>query len=130
MTDDFNETLEQLELLIGKEKAKKVDDFFEGMYIYFPKRIGLYELHSQIYEDLRNGASYYDAAVKYGYTKSYIRKIEHKITDRKRRERQTQGASVTIAGGKPEPLIRPVPRNGGSQDRNNGQGELFYGNGS
>jgi hypothetical protein len=120
---EFNETLEQLELLIGKENAKKVAGFFEGMNIYFPKRIGLNELHKRIYEDLRNGASYYDAAVKYGYTKSYIRKIEHKITDRKRRERKAQNAD-----GKPEPRVRRVPRNSGSQDRNNGQGELFYGN--
>jgi hypothetical protein len=123
--DEFNETLEQLELLIGKENAKKVVDFFEGMNIYFPKRIGLNELHNQIYEDLRNGASYYDAAVKYGYTKSYIRKIEHKITDRKRRERKAQNAE-----GKPEPRIRLVSR--GTADhvrRDFEQGELFYGNG-
>jgi hypothetical protein len=67
--DEFNETLEQLELLIGTEHAKKVAGFFEGMNIYFPKRIGLDDLHNQIYEDLRNGASYHDAALKYGYTK-------------------------------------------------------------
>ena len=120
--DEFNETLEQLELLIGRENAKKVVDFFEGMNIYFPKRIGLYELHNQIYEELRNGATYHDAAVKYGYTKSYIRKIEHKITDRKKRERKGQG---------PGPVIRLVSRE--EEDpakRKFGQGELFYGNGS
>jgi DNA-binding response OmpR family regulator len=76
--DEFNETLEQLELLIGKENAKKVVAFFEGANIYFPKRIGLNELHEQIYTELRRGASYQEMASKYGYTKSYIRKIEHK----------------------------------------------------
>jgi hypothetical protein len=86
--DEFNETLEQLELLIGRDSAKKAVDFFEGMNIYFPKRIGLHELHEQIYEELRNGATYHDAAVKYGYTKSHIRKIEHKITDRRRQKAQ------------------------------------------
>jgi hypothetical protein len=124
--DEFNETLEQLELLIGKDSAKKVVDFFEGMNIYFPKRIGLYELHNQIYEELRSGATYHEAAAKYGYTKSYIRKIEHKITERKRRERKVQGA----AGGS-EPHIRLVAREARDHTEHKfGQGELFYGNGN
>jgi hypothetical protein len=124
--DEFNETLEQLELLIGKDNAKKVVDFFEGMNIYFPKRIGLYELHNQIYEELRNGVTYYEAAVKYGYTKSYIRKIEHKITDRNRRDRQAQSAA-----GVCEPHIRLVAREARDRAEHKfGQGELFYGNGS
>ena len=129
--DDFNETLEELEMLIGKANAKKVVELFEGMNIYFPKRIGLYELHNQIYEDLQNGASYRDAAAKYGYTKSYIRKIEHKILDRKRRERQAGCAAAKTTECKTEPYIRLV--SGGRADRDNhkdGQGELFYGNGS
>jgi hypothetical protein len=126
MVDEFYETLEQLELLIGKDNAKKVVDFFEGMNIYFPKRIGLYELHNQIYEELRNGASYHDAAVKYGYTKSYIRKIEHKIVDRKRRERKGQSAA-----GVSESHIRLVAREARDRvEHQLGQGELFYGNGS
>jgi hypothetical protein len=124
--DEFNETFEQLELLIGREGAKKVVDFFEGMNIYFPKRIGLQELHNQIYEELRNGATYRDAAVKYGYTKSYIRKIEHKITDKKRRERKGQNEA-----GNSEPHIRLVAREAEDRvKRKFGQGELFYGNGS
>ena len=40
MTDSIyeaNETLEQLELLIGKDNARKVFEFFEGSSFYFPK---------------------------------------------------------------------------------------------
>jgi predicted nucleic acid-binding protein len=84
--DEFNETLEQIELLIGKENAKKVVQLFEGMNIYFPKRIGLNELHEQIYAELRQGANYRDTALKYGYTKSYIRKIERKKYNEKKKE--------------------------------------------
>jgi uncharacterized protein YdbL (DUF1318 family) len=86
--DEFNETLEQIELLIGRENARKVVEFFEGMNIYFPKRIGLNELHEQIYSELRRGATYQQMAQKYGYTKSYIRKIEHKKYNERKRERE------------------------------------------
>ncbi len=79
-----NETLEQLEMLIGKENAVKVFEFFEGSNIYFPKRIGLDERKEQIYADLQSGLSYGDTARKYGYSKSYIRKIEHKVNEKRR----------------------------------------------
>ncbi len=82
MTDSLyeaNETLEQLELLIGKDNARKVFDFFEGSSFYFPKRIGLAEQHRQIFAELCAGATYAELAEKYRYTKSYIRKIEHKL---------------------------------------------------
>jgi hypothetical protein len=129
--DEFNETLEQLELLIGSENAKKVVGFFEGMNIYFPKRIGLYELHEQIYKELRNGATYHDEAVKYGYTKSYIRKIEHKLLDKKRRERQKQKTENKNTATRVESPIRLVPQGTAEHKyRDDGQGELFYGNGS
>jgi uncharacterized protein (UPF0147 family) len=38
--DGTEETLEQLEALIGKENALKVCKLFEGENVYFPKRIG------------------------------------------------------------------------------------------
>lgn len=129
--DEFNETLEQLELLIGRENTKKVVGFFEGMNIYFPKRIGLGELHNQIYEELRNGASYHSLAAKYGYTKSYIRKIEHKILDKRRRERQAQKPESKKAVVKMQPPIRLMPREPAKRETTIfEQGELFYGNGS
>lgn len=82
---EANETLEQLELLIGKDNARKVFEFFEGSSFYFPKSIGLAEQHRQIFAELRAGATYADLAEKYRYTKSYIRKIEHKITAERRK---------------------------------------------
>lgn len=82
--DEANETLEQLELLIGKDNARKVFEFFEGSSVYFPKRIGLAEQHRQIFAELNAGYSYAELAQKYHYTKSYIRKIEHKIMKERR----------------------------------------------
>jgi hypothetical protein len=35
--DEANETMEQLQMLIGKENALKVYKLFEGENIYFPK---------------------------------------------------------------------------------------------
>lgn len=120
--DEANETLEQLELLIGKDNARKVFEFFEGSSFYFPKRIGLTEQHRQIYAELRSGFTYADLARKYGYTKSYIRKIEHKIANERR---------AMLKAGKPLPDIEvtadatpiklDVPHS-----RPFEQGELFY----
>jgi Mor family transcriptional regulator len=76
--DEANETLEQLELLIGEENARKVFDLFKGENIYFPKRIGLAKLHNEICADLRSGMTYKQVALKYGYSNSYIRKIERR----------------------------------------------------
>jgi hypothetical protein len=130
MTDEFNETLEQLELLIGGENAKKVVEFFEGMNIYFPKNIGLSKLHNRIYEDLRNGVSYREAAAKYGYSESHSRKIEHIITNRKRRERQSQKPGIQNTADRPKPPVRIVPPKAADCKRQNfSQGDLFYSNG-
>jgi hypothetical protein len=126
--DEANETLEQLELLIGKDNARKVFEFFEGENIYFPKSIGLVELHNQIFADLQNGGGYGDVARKYHYSKSYIRKIEHKKTEERRRERKagitTHGtptaAGIPTAAGTAEP-VRLTPHEKPFQ-----QGDLFY----
>jgi hypothetical protein len=123
IVDEFNETLEQLELLIGKENARKVVDFFEGMNIYFPKSIGLNELHEQIYAELRQGATYQQMAAKYGYTKSHIRKIEQKKYRERRRERVRDGrAAVPPAASKGYTApVKLKPR----ETKQNIQGELF-----
>jgi Mor family transcriptional regulator len=76
--EELGEVLDQLETLIGKENAMKVMEFFAGEYIYFPKSVRISELHEQLYEELRNGATYSEMAVKYGYTQSYVRRIERK----------------------------------------------------
>jgi hypothetical protein len=124
-TEETNETLEQLEYLIGKENAGKVARFFGGMNIYFPKSIGLNELHNQIFAELKGGASYQEAARKYGYTKSYIRKIEHK----KNEERRLLRAKGTAIAG-PPPAVAAIP-SGETRLKQRDikpfeQGELFY----
>jgi DNA-binding CsgD family transcriptional regulator len=129
--DEANETMEQLKMLIGKESALKVYKLFEGENIYFPKRIGLAELHSQIYAELQEGKSYGELARKYGYSKSYIRKIEHKIIQKRRAMRKAGGAPPEPATAPhAEPVNIPVfakPRdNAFPQARPFKQGELFY----
>lgn len=125
--DEFNETLEQIELLIGKENARKVVELFEGMNIYFPKRIGLNELHEQIYSELRQGATYQAMAQKYGYTKSYIRKIEHKKYGERKRERASRADTPpavlpgTVANKSPAAPVKLKPRD----QKPVIQGELF-----
>ena len=121
--DEFNETLEQLELLIGRENSKKVVEFFEGMNVYFPKRIGLNKLHEQIYAELRQGANYQQVAVKYGYTKSYIRKIERKKYNVKKKERRVQvNAVLDINKRRDDKPVKLKPLDTKPFE----QGELFY----
>jgi DNA-binding CsgD family transcriptional regulator len=117
--------MEQLKMLVGKENALKVYKLFEGENIYFPKRIGLAELHNQIYAELQEGKNYGELARKYGYSKSYIRKIERKIIQKRRAMRK---AGETP----PEPATTPnaepvkIPFFTKPQARPFEQGELFY----
>jgi Mor family transcriptional regulator len=111
---DRDETLEQLELLIGKVNALKVFDFYEGTSVYFSKRNSLAELHENIYADLQNKMSYGEAARKYGYTKANIRKIEQKMREKYR--------SLQKSGIKPPESAKPVLTTAGTYK----QGELFY----
>jgi hypothetical protein len=129
--DETNETMEQLKMLIGKENALKVYKLFEGENIYFPKRIGLAELHDQIYAELREGKNYGELARKYGYSKSYIRKIEHKIIQKRRAARKAGGTPPEPAAApNAEPVKIPVftrPRdNVCRKARPFERGELFY----
>jgi hypothetical protein len=129
--DEANETMEQLKMLIGKENALKVYKLFEGENIYFPKRIGLAELHNQIYAELQERKSYGELARKYGYSKSYIRKIERRIVQKRR--------AIRKAGGTlPEPVVAsntgPVKTPDFTKPKDTAclrvrpfeQGELFY----
>ncbi|MDR0558391.1 MAG: hypothetical protein LBG43_11120 [Treponema sp.] len=123
--NEANETLEQLKMLIGKENALKVYELFAGENIYFPKRIGLAEIHNQIYAELREGKSYGELARKYGYSKSYIRKIEHKIIQERRAVRKAGGTPPELpTASNAEPVKKPVFTK--PQARPFEQGELFY----
>lgn len=130
-----NETMEQLELLIGKENALKVFHFYEGSSIYFPKRIGLDERKEQIYAYLQNGHSYNETARKYGYSKSYIRKIE-KIVRAKRCAMMQSGLEVPKIETEEiaEPAEIPIkvsalttPQNISRSRKGWDEGDLFYG---
>jgi hypothetical protein len=120
--DENNETYEQMELLIGKENARKVIDFFEGSSIYFPKSIGLAELHGRIYAELRNGATYKRLAQKYGYTKSYIRRIEKKMREARKAARDGGTAKPSAFAVRNENAEKLKPRDIKPFE----QGELFY----
>jgi hypothetical protein len=129
--DEANETMEQLKMLIGKENALKVYKLFEGENIYFPKRIGLAELHNQIYAELNEGRSYGELARKYGYSKSYIRKIERKIILERRAVRKAGGTPFEpTTASKAEPVKTPnftKPKDTAClRARPFEQGELFY----
>jgi hypothetical protein len=119
--EEANETLEQLELLIGKENAEKVFKFFEGMSMYFPKNIGLKEQHEKIYRELCNGASYTAVSIKYGYTKSYIRKIQHKISLQKRKNKDF---ALPLQSGIENNKSKKLPA---GNEFIFEQGDLFYG---
>jgi hypothetical protein len=121
--DENSEVFEQLELLIGKDNARKVFEFFEGENIYFPKSISLAELHSQIYTDLRNGEGYGDVARKYHYSKSYIRKIEHKKIEESRKLRKAGIAMPNIpTAASTAESVKLAPRD----IKPFKQGDLFY----
>ena len=122
MMDEINETYEQITLLIGEEHARKVIAFFEGSSIYFPKSIGLAELHNQIYAELRNGAAYKTVAQKYGYTKSYIRKIEHKMRAARKAARTAGTAMPPVFTARQGNTAKLKPRDIKPFE----QGELFY----
>jgi Mor family transcriptional regulator len=73
-----NDDFDILKKLIGKEELYKVIEILGGSTIYIPKRDSIGAHHNSIKQEFRNGASYHELAIKYGYTKSYIRKIVHK----------------------------------------------------
>jgi Mor family transcriptional regulator len=74
--DDNN--AEQLEILIGENAAGKVFEIFSGENIYIPKRILIKKRHEIIMKEFREGATYRELGIKYGYTENYIRKIVNK----------------------------------------------------
>jgi hypothetical protein len=121
--DEGSEVFEQLKLLIGKDNARKVFEFFEGENIYFSKSIGLEELHDQIFADLQNGGRYGDVARKYHYSKSYIRKIEHKKAEERRRQRK---AGITIPDIPTVASMTAPTRLTPHENKGFEQGDLFY----
>jgi Mor family transcriptional regulator len=75
---DANETYEQLTELIGAEAARRVAKSFAGTNLYIPKGVITTEQHKAIRQEFRDGATYRDLSIKYGYTEIHIRNIIHK----------------------------------------------------
>jgi Mor family transcriptional regulator len=73
-----NEDFDLLRELIGNERASKVAEALGGSTIYIPRNDIIAARYRSIKQEFCSGASYRELAVKYGYTKSHIRKIVHK----------------------------------------------------
>jgi Mor family transcriptional regulator len=73
-----NEDFELIRELIGVEEAHKLVKVFRGSLVYIPKSDLIIERHQSIKQEFGDGANYNELAIKYGYTKDYIRKIVHK----------------------------------------------------
>jgi Mor family transcriptional regulator len=73
-----NETFEQLADIVGEEAARQVAASFAGENLYIPKGIVTAEQHKAILQEFRDGATYRELGIKYGYTANYIRKIVHR----------------------------------------------------
>jgi Mor family transcriptional regulator len=73
-----NETFEQLTELVGEEGARRVAASFAGENLYIPKGIVTAEQHKAIRQEFRDGATYRELGIKYGYTTEYIRKVVHR----------------------------------------------------
>jgi len=71
--DDF----EQLEDLIGTDAAWKIAEVFAGSTIYIPKSILTNKNYLNIRRKYKNGSSYRELSLEFGYTESHIRNIIH-----------------------------------------------------
>jgi len=74
---DWNDDLEQLEDLIGTEAVLKIANVFAGSTIYIPKSILTNKNYFDIRRKYKNGSSYRELSLEFGYTESHIRNIIH-----------------------------------------------------
>jgi Mor family transcriptional regulator len=74
---DWSGDFEQLEELIGTEAAWKIAEVFAGSTIYIPKSILTNKNYFTIRRKHKNGSSYRELAVEFGYTEAHIRRIVH-----------------------------------------------------
>jgi Mor family transcriptional regulator len=78
MDKQDNETFEQLTELIGADAARQVAASFAGENLYIPKWVITVEQHKAIRREFKDGATYRELGIRYGYTANYIRKIIHR----------------------------------------------------
>ena len=70
--------LEDLEGIIGTEAATRLVGHYSGSNLYIPQSIITKQNHQKIREEFKNGATYRELAMRYGYTERHIRRIIHR----------------------------------------------------
>jgi Mor family transcriptional regulator len=78
-----DDLLDELTAVIGDEAAERLIEHYSGSNVYYPKRISRKFKYRKIREEFKNGASYRELSLKYGYVERYIRVIIHKMKERK-----------------------------------------------
>ncbi|MDR1587286.1 MAG: hypothetical protein LBS57_07525 [Treponema sp.] len=74
---------EELENLLGTEAANRFVDFYSGSNLYVPKHIINERKYRKIREEFREGATYRELAMRYGYSERYVRTIIHEMERKK-----------------------------------------------
>jgi len=72
-----DDLLDELTAVVGRETAERLIEYYEGSNVYFSKRIRRKLKHQRIKEEFKNGASYKELCVKFGYGETHIREIIH-----------------------------------------------------
>ncbi len=73
--DDRNTAFELLKELLGTETALRVAESFAGTALYIPKSVITAERHRMIRKEFREGATYRELSIRYGYSDTHIRAI-------------------------------------------------------
>jgi Mor family transcriptional regulator len=73
-----NDLLDELTAVVGADAAERLFKYYAGSNVYFSKGRDIRRKHTEIREEFKNGASYRELGVKYGYGENYIRKIIHR----------------------------------------------------
>jgi Mor family transcriptional regulator len=81
--EGINEVFEELECILGTENANRLVDVYHGSNLYISEAIVIARKYREIREQFKNGTSYRELGIRYGYTERHIRRIIHHT--RKRR---------------------------------------------
>lgn len=73
-SDDFA----LIEDIVGSEAAWKIAEMFAGSSVYFPKNMITNKNYYIIRKKHRNGATYRELSIEFGYTETHIRNIIHR----------------------------------------------------
>jgi len=79
---DWSRDFEQLEDLIGAEAAWKIAEVFAGSTIYIPKSILTNKNYFDIRRKYKEGATYRELSMEFGYSETHIRNIIHPKKDK------------------------------------------------